>query len=75
MSLFRREKPQPVPEPFTADDIRMEESICTGERTIGFYDKKTRRLRYAELVRTDADITRFYRQYGLIREAEPETLH
>lgn len=67
MSLFRRSTPQPIPEPFSAADIRIEESICTGERTIGFYDKKARKLRFAELVRTDADITRFFRNYGLQR--------
>ncbi len=73
MSLFRHPKPQPLPETFTAADIRVEKSICTGECTIGFYDKKARKLRFAELVRTDADITRFYKNYGLQREKETET--
>ena len=67
MSLFRKHEPQPIPEPFTAEDIRIEQSICTGERTIGCYDKNEHRLRFAELVRTDADITRFYQNYGLKR--------
>ena len=68
MPLFHKRKPQPIPEPFTADDIRIESSICTGERTIGFYDKHQQKLRFAELVRDDSDITRFYRNYGLKRE-------
>ena len=39
----------------------------TGERTIGFYDKHAHTLRFAELVRTDADISRFFQNYGLKR--------
>ena len=75
MMRWLTKKKQPIPfDPETQEPV-IRASICTGERTIGFYDKKTRRLRYAELVRTDADITRFYRQYGLIRDADPETLH
>jgi len=73
MGLFRHNKTQPIPESFTADDIRIEKSICTGECTIGFYDKKERKLRFAELVRTDADITEFYRNYGLHRSKDHET--
>ena len=69
MPLFHRQKTQPIPEPFTANDIRIEQSICTGERTIGFYDKKEHKLRFAELIRTDTDITRFFRTYGLERPA------
>ena len=65
MPLFKKKTPQPIPEPFTADDIRIEQSICTGERTIGFYDKKEHRLRFAEPAQTDEDISRFYRNYGL----------
>lgn len=68
MHLFRKpQKPLPFPEGFTAADIRVEASICTGERTIGFYDKKDKRLHHAELVRSDEDIRAFYQKYG----AEP----
>ena len=65
MRLFHRKKViQPIPEPFTAQDIRTETSICTGERTIGFYDRGAHRLRFAELVRTEQDIRDFYAKYG-----------
>ena len=65
MKLFHRKKETlPVPEPFTAADIRTESSICTGERTIGFYDRGAHRLRYAELVRSAQDIRDFYAKYG-----------
>ena len=64
MSLFRNKKPLPVPPPYTLDDIRVEASICTGERTIGFYDKSAKKLVFAELVRTEKDIVSFYEKYG-----------
>ncbi len=69
MKLFhRKSETLPIPEPFTAADIQTETSICTGERTIGFYDRKTHRLRYAELVRCEQDIRDFYAKYGVSPE-------
>ena len=65
MSICRKKSPLPIPEPFTADDIKVEASICTGERTVGFYDRATKKLMCAELVRSDRDIADFYRKYGL----------
>ena len=65
MKLFHRKKETlPIPEPFTAADIRTEASTCTGERTIGFYDRGAHRLRYAELVRSVQDIRVFFAKYG-----------
>ena len=65
MKLFHRKKETlPIPEPFTAVDIRTEASTCTGERTIGFYDCGTHRLRYAELVSSAQDVRDFYAKYG-----------
>lgn len=65
MKLFHWKKETlPIPEPFTAADIRTEASTCTGERTIGFYDRGAHRLRYAELVRSAQDIRDFYAKYG-----------
>ncbi|MBR3419918.1 MAG: hypothetical protein IKG82_14620 [Oscillospiraceae bacterium] len=65
MKLFHRKKETlPIPEPFTAEDIRTEASTCTGERTIGFYDRGAHRLRYAELVRSVQDIRDFFAKYG-----------
>ncbi|WP_242836366.1 hypothetical protein [Ruminococcus sp. FC2018] len=45
--------------------IKVMSSTCTGERTIGFYDTKTRELKYSELVRSDRDIKAFYEKYGV----------
>lgn len=57
-----------IPDGFTAEDIKLESSICTGERTIGFYDRAGGRLKYAELVQDDGDIAAFYKRYGLTYE-------
>ena len=65
MSIFAKKAVYSIPEPFAADDIKIETSICTGEKTIGFYDKATRKLVYAELVRSESDIADFYKKYGL----------
>ena len=68
MSLIRRKKPAlPIPEPDRAEDVRVESSTCTGERTIGFYDKGKKMLMFAELVQSDEDISRFYKKYGISR--------
>lgn len=55
----------PIPDGFTAEDIKIESSICTGEKTIGFYSAVDKKLHYAELVRSNADIEEFYRKYGV----------
>lgn len=53
-----------IPDGYTADDIRLESSTCTGEKTIGFYDKHDKKLHYSELVRSERDIKAFYAKYG-----------
>ncbi|MDO4155658.1 MAG: hypothetical protein Q4D37_02625 [Oscillospiraceae bacterium] len=68
MHLFSRKrtaKPLPLPDGCTPEQIRIESSICTGEKTIGFYDVTEKKLRYAELVRAESDIAAFYARYGL----------
>lgn len=66
MKLFRKNKAfLPLPNEYTADDIKVESSICTGEKTIGFYDKSGNRLVYAELVKCELDIENFYKKYGI----------
>ncbi len=54
-----------IPEGFTAQDIKVESSICTGEKTIGFYSKADKKLHCSELVRSERDIKVFYAKYGL----------
>ena len=57
-----------IPQGFTADEIKIESSICTGERTIGFYDKHSKKLVCAELVTSEKDIDKFYDKYGIERK-------
>ena len=66
MKLLRKNKNnKKLPDGFTANDIKIESSICTSERTIGFYDCTSKKILYAELVKTDEDIAAFYRKYGI----------
>ena len=60
-----KNKTIPIPDGFTAEDIKVESSICTGEKTIGFYSPTDKKLHYAELVKTNADIEEFYQKYGV----------
>ena len=62
--MFGR-KVRPVPKECEGMKIKVMSSTCTGERTIGFYDTKTRELKYSELVESESDIKRFYEKYGL----------
>ncbi len=59
-----------LPEGFSVEDIKIESSACTGETTIGFFSKAENKLVFAELVRTDADIDKFYKKYGIKRKQE-----
>lgn len=62
---MKKIKQLPIPDGFASEDIKIESSICTGEKTIGFYSAADKKLHYAELVRTNADIEDFYRKYGV----------
>lgn len=66
MNLFHKKpKHLPIPDGFTPESIRIESSTCTGETTIGFYSPSEKRLCFAELVRSEADVDAFYAKYGL----------
>ena len=65
--LFGKKAPAPPLEPpagLGIDDVRTERSICTGEMTVGFYDRRTGRLVQSRFVRGEKDIAAFYRAYG-----------
>ena len=65
-----KNKKSAIPEGFTEEDIKLESSICTGEKTIGFFDRSENRLKFAELVESESDISAFYKRYGLIYTGE-----
>ena len=60
----KKKKHESIPDGFTAEDIKIESSICNGEKTIGFYSASEKKLYFAELVRSDEDIKNFYDKYG-----------
>ncbi len=65
MGIFKRKLTLPVPKECEGMEIKIQSSTCTGEKTIGFSDRRTGELRYPELVRSQADIEAFYEKYGL----------
>ena len=65
MSIFRKKTVKKVPEDCEGLEIKVQTSTCTGEKTIGFFDRKSGELKYKELVRSKEDIEAFYESYGL----------
>ena len=65
MSLFGFKNKPSVPVECVGMEVRVQSSICTGEKTIGFYDRQKKQLVYTELVRSQKDIDAFYEKYGL----------
>lgn len=68
--IMKRKKALPIPEGFSENDIKIESSVCTGEKTIGFYSAAEKKLICAELVRSADDIIAFYEKYGLTYKGE-----
>ena len=66
MKLFKKKKTQPVfsydPELYTPV-LRC--SICTGEQTAGFRDKRSGQFREIMLIRNDKDLEEFRTTYGV----------
>jgi hypothetical protein len=61
----RHTEPKPIPTECVGLEVRVESSTCTGEKTVGFYDPKSKRLLRSELVTSERDVEDFYAQYGL----------
>lgn len=53
-----------IPEECKEFAIEVDKSICTGEMIVGFRHPGTRKLLYAELARTDADVEAYKKKYG-----------
>lgn len=66
MGIFRKKITKKVPADCEGLEIKIQTSTCTGEKTIGFFDRRTGELKYKELVRTKDDIDAFYESYGLV---------
>ena len=67
MGLFRKEKPAPSLPPYSLEDYEpvIRSSICTGERVACMRERATGRRHEIMLLRTDEDLDRFCRAYGL----------
>ena len=65
MGFFKKKTVKPVPEESRGMEIKIMSSTCTGEKTIGFYNRNTREIMYPELVKSDSDVEAFYEKYGL----------
>lgn len=65
MGIFRKKVTVKVPAECEGMEVRIQSSTCTGEKTIGFFNRSTRELMYPELVRSQSDIDAFYEKYGI----------
>ena len=65
MGIFKKKTVKPIPEECRGMEIKIMSSTCTGEKTIGFYNRNTREIMYPELVKSDSDVEAFYEKYGL----------
>jgi len=64
--MFGKQKKQAAPAfDKTAKIPVIRSSICTGEKVAGFKDTASGRFTEIMLVRTDADLKAFLRQYGI----------
>ena len=70
MGIFRKKVIKKVPPGCEGMEIKVQSSTCTGEKIIGFLDRKSGELMYSELVRSKADIDAFYESYGLVPPEE-----
>ena len=67
MGIFKKKTLKPIPEESRGMEIKIMSSTCTGEKTIGFYNRNTREIMNPELVKSDSDVETFYEKYGLER--------
>ena len=67
MGLFRRAKTEPAAPSFPPEDYEpvIRSSICTGERVACMRERATGRRHEIMLLRTEEDLDRFCRAYGL----------
>lgn len=67
MGILKKKIVADVPKDCKGLEVKIMSSTCTGEKTIGFYDRVEKKLKYSELVKSDDDISAFYEKYGLKR--------
>ena len=69
MGFFRKKEARGS---YDADNLTpvIRSSICTGEKTAGFREKETGKFRDVMLIRDEADMEAFRKQYGITGEIE-----
>ena len=68
MQLFRKKQvPEMQYDPEKETPV-IRSSICTGEKTAGFQDRKTGAFHDVMLIRSPADLQEFRRKYGITGE-------
>ena len=67
MNLFRK-KPEPLPYDREAMEPAVRSSICTGEKTVGFLERKTGKFHEYGLARTQSDVEAFCERTGTTPE-------
>ena len=67
MSIFSRKKKLPEPSPYPPERYEpvLRSSICTGEKTAGFKNKKDGHFVEVMVIRSSEDERRFKEIYGL----------
>ena len=56
MNLFRKKAPLKIPYDLDTQEPALRSSICTGEMTVGFLDRKTGKFKEYELARSQSDV-------------------
>ena len=67
MGLFRKKMPEPELPPYEIKDYEpvIRSSICTGEKVACMRERESGRLHEIMLIRTEEDLARFCRAYGV----------
>ena len=65
MSLFRRKTPHAIPYDPATQEPAVRSSVCTGEMTVGFIDRKTGKFREYGLARSQSDVDAFCKRVGI----------
>ena len=65
MRLFKRKEPPRIAYDPAAQQPALRSSICTGEMTVGFLDRKTGRFTEYELARSQSDVDTFCKRVGI----------
>ena len=68
MKLFRKEQRPKIQYDPETQEPAVRSSICTGEMTVGFIDRKTDKFRDYELARNQSDVEKFCSNVGITTE-------